>query len=59
MFIRTDAALYKEFVESGISAARQGATLVALYNTGPRVLGMGEYCLLKHNAHNRGDKGDV
>jgi len=39
VFIRTDAALYKRFVELGITTAQQGATLVALYNTRPHSIG--------------------
>ena len=38
MFVRTDAALYKGVVESGITAARRGATLVALYDLDHRAL---------------------
>ena len=35
MFVRTDAVLYKGFAGSGITAARQGTALVALYDTRP------------------------
>jgi len=40
-FVKTDAALYKGFAELGITAARQGATLVALYDTRPHGIGGG------------------
>ena len=33
VFIRIKAVLYKGFIELGITTTRQGATLVALYNT--------------------------
>ena len=49
VFIRTKAALYKGFIELGITATQQGATLIALYDTRPHSSGGKEVLLILKN----------